>query len=133
MGEALAEAAIPREELYITTKFDNFYQNETSVERTFQLSLQNLGVSYVDLLLIHFPQFAKPVEPVWKEFEGLVRRGLVKSVGVSNYNSTDLQEILDLPGLKIKPAVNQIRYHPYSEHLPRLTFCHTPHLAPPLT
>jgi diketogulonate reductase-like aldo/keto reductase len=118
VGEALAEASIPREELYVTTKFDNFYQNETFVERTFQLSLNNLGVDYVDLLLIHFPQFAKPVGPVWREFEGLVERGLVRSIGVSNYNSSDLQEILDLPRLKIKPAVNQIKYHPYSKLLP---------------
>ena len=73
-------------------------------------------MDYVDLLLIHFPQFAKPVEPVWREFEGLVERGLVRTIGVSNYNDTDLSEILQLPGLKVKPAVNQIKYHPYSKH-----------------
>jgi len=118
VGEALAQAGIAREELFITTKFDNIFNNETSVERTFQLSLDKLGLDYVDLYLIHFPQFARPAAPVWREFEALVERGLVRSIGLSNYNQTDLQEILDLPGLKVKPAVNQIRYHPYSTPRP---------------
>lgn len=114
VGEALARSGIPRDELYITTKFDDFFHNETNVERTFQESLAKLGLDYVDALLIHFPQFAKPVGPVWREFEGLVERGLVRTIGVSNFNQTDLQDILDLEGLKTKPAINQIRYHPYS-------------------
>lgn len=82
------------------------------METEFQASLEKLGVSYVDLYLIHFPSVGKPAHEIWPAMESLVERGLAKSIGVSNYNETDLEGMLAIA--KIKPAVNQIRFHPYN-------------------
>ncbi|KAI5476586.1 hypothetical protein MNV49_007473 [Pseudohyphozyma bogoriensis] len=111
VGKAIKQSGIPREELYITTKFDNL--DGEDVETEFQKSLDKLGVTYVDLYLIHFPQFAQPsLSAVWKTFESLVSRKLVRSIGISNYNAAQLAELLLIA--RIPPAVNQIRYHPYN-------------------
>ncbi|KAL7408938.1 oxidoreductase [Mrakia frigida] len=110
VGEALKIAKVPREELYITTKYDG-----GDVRTEFELSLKKLGVDYVDLYLIHFPKFADAgggIKTVWREFERLREEGLAKSIGVSNYGVIELTELLLLA--KIKPAVNQIRYHAYN-------------------
>lgn len=76
-------------------------------------SLQ-LGVAYVDLLLIHFP-FVAAHDPagVWASFESLHSRNLVRSIGVSNYDYKSLKALLALPDRTVTPAINQIKYHPY--------------------
>ncbi|KAL8284053.1 hypothetical protein RQP46_005166 [Phenoliferia psychrophenolica] len=113
VGEAMRLEGIPREELYITTKYDYLDSEDVKVE--FQKSLTKLGVSYIDLYLIHFPQFAPDPAKVWSAFESLVERNLVRSIGVSNYEVANLTVILSFA--KIKPAVNQIRFHPYNQLL----------------
>ncbi|KAK4701514.1 hypothetical protein P7C70_g4717, partial [Phenoliferia sp. Uapishka_3] len=111
VGEAIRLEGIPREELYITTKYD--YLDEEDVEVEFQKSLKKLGVTYIDLYLIHFPKFVPDPLKVWRAFESLVAQGLVRSIGVSNYDVATLSVIIALA--EIKPSVNQIRYHPYNQ------------------
>lgn len=71
------------------------------------ISINQLGVSYIDLYLIHHPRLARPDIPTaWAEMEGLKNAGLVKSIGVSNFGVEELQTLLQ--SAKIIPAVNQV-------------------------
>ncbi|KAM0754513.1 Aldo/keto reductase [Meredithblackwellia eburnea MCA 4105] len=110
VGEAIRQSGIPRDQLYITTKYD--FLNGETVEVEVQKSLQKLGIDYIDLYLIHFPRVAVDPLTTWRSFESLVTSGTVRSIGVSNYGVEDLNTVLQLA--EIKPAVNQIRYHLYN-------------------
>lgn len=77
--------------------------------------MKKLGVDYIDLYLIHFPLgfYAEPRKPLhilWAEMEALVEKGLVKSIGVSNFNTQLIWDLLTY--CKIKPVVNQIELNP---------------------
>jgi diketogulonate reductase-like aldo/keto reductase len=118
---------VPRSELFITTKYDRLDDYDVFTE--FHLELAKLGTGYVDLLLIHAPPKGQPANEVWRAFEALVEQGYVRSIGVSNYNQAQIQEITDLPA-RIKPAVNQIHVEPYSQFVP-CALCATGHFASP--
>lgn len=115
LGKAIKEAGVPREKLYVTTKI-----NGTKVQNTqaaFELSLQKLGLDYVDQYLIHAPFFAKTPEDLqtkWAELEAIQASGKAKTIGVSNFLQDDLEAILKTA--KVIPAINQIEYHPYLQH-----------------
>nr|KAF6500853.1 hypothetical protein HJG59_007888 [Molossus molossus] len=97
------------------------------VQTGLEISLRKLQLSYVDLFLIHFPAALKPGEEffpkdtdgktifdtvdicaTWEALEKCEEAGLAKSIGVSNFNSKQLQKILNKPGLKYKPVCNQV-------------------------
>lgn len=107
-----------RSKLFVTTKFSGGV-----IRDEFNKGLKALGTGYIDLYLIHFPRFTPDFGAAWKEFEKIHEEGLAKSIGVSNFNLQQLQEIIK--DAKVKPAVNQIRFHPYNlhEHLELLEFC----------
>jgi len=108
VGEAIRESGLSRKELYVTTKYSS-----GQIQKTARESLVQLGLQYVDLYLIHFPSSVESdFEGAWKEFEKIKEHGLARSIGVSNFNLEQLQTILKFA--KIKPAVNQIRFHPYN-------------------
>ncbi|KAF8586934.1 Aldo/keto reductase [Ramaria rubella] len=118
VGVAIRESGLKREELYITTKYDG-----GDIREEIEKSLKKLGTSYVDLYLIHFPQFVEGrFESAWVEFEKIKADGLAKSIGVSNFNVQDLQLLLKTA--KIVPAVNQVNFNPYNynENLPLLEY-----------
>jgi len=109
-GVAIRESGLARNEIFITTKYSG--SNGLDIETSIQNSLRNLGVAYVDLYLIHSPRLAIPDIPTsWRKMEDIKNAGLAKSIGISNYKVGDI-EIL-LASAKIKPAVNQILFHPY--------------------
>ncbi|KAL8280809.1 hypothetical protein RQP46_006813 [Phenoliferia psychrophenolica] len=113
VGAALAESGVKRETLYITTKVGPGLKD---IPGTFQGQLKKLGVSYVDLLLIHWPyDFEKDGKPTneeaWRQIEAIKDAGLARSIGVSNYRISDLKRTLAIA--KHKPVVNQIEWHPY--------------------
>jgi len=112
-GEAIRLSGIPRDELYITTKYDAIDGKDASTEIV--TTLEQLGLDYVDSYLIHFPKAAAAgggIKKIWPQLEKIVEDGLAKSIGVSNYDTPELlQEIYDIA--KIKPAVNQILYNVY--------------------
>mmetsp|Transcript_40689 Transcript_40689/g.46783 ORF Transcript_40689/g.46783 Transcript_40689/m.46783 type:complete len:308 (+) Transcript_40689:64-987(+) len=128
IGEALSETIssgkVKREDLFITTKLWNDAHRADEVEKSCKKSLQDLQLQYIDLLLIHWPWSGSadwkdmsvnldyvPLSETWKAMEQLVDQGLVKSIGISNFN---VQLILDLICYaRIKPAVLQIEMHPY--------------------
>ncbi len=136
---ALSEGLCAREDLWITSKLWNTYHRPEHVEAACRKSLSDLGVEYLDLYLIHFPislQFvdfeeryppewfydpavAEPkmqIDPVplsdtWKAMEVLHTSGLAKNIGVCNYNSALLHDLMAYA--QIKPAMLQIESHPY--------------------
>jgi len=109
-GIAIRESGLAREDIFITTKYSGL--DGLDIPTSINNSLKNLGVSYVDLYLIHHPRLAVPDIPTaWKEMEVLKENGLVKSIGVSNFGVVELEVLLG--SAKIKPAANQILLHPY--------------------
>ncbi len=109
LGTALSSCKIPREELFITTKIWNNAQRIGNIESAFSRSLERLGLSYVDLYLIHWPVPGCYLD-TWMVLEDILRSGRAKAIGVSNFNEYQLDEILEHGS--IVPAVNQIEYHP---------------------
>ncbi|GFG64152.1 putative oxidoreductase [Mycobacterium kubicae] len=110
-GRAVAESGIPREELYVVTKLWNTDQGYDSTLRAFDASMQRLGLDYLDLYLIHWPQprLNKFVD-TFKAFAHLRDQGRIGSIGVSNFEPEHLTVLIDATG--IVPAVNQIELHP---------------------
>ncbi|KAJ7085248.1 Aldo/keto reductase [Mycena belliarum] len=120
-GTAIRESGLERKEIWITTKYSGL--DGLDIKTSIQNSLKNLGVSYVDLYLIHHPRLAVPDIPTaWKQMEEIQAQGLVKSIGVSNFEVNDLAILL--ASAKVKPAANQILLHPYvyARQLPILEY-----------
>ncbi|THH11990.1 hypothetical protein EW145_g299 [Phellinidium pouzarii] len=112
VGAAIDASGIDRDKLFVTTKLTMIPAGET-VEDTLRASLRKLRLDYVDLFLIHIPSHHKEreggIKQVWRELIDTKKKGLVKSIGVSNFSKAQLEEIISL-GLE-KPVVNQIEYH----------------------
>jgi len=120
IGKALKETGIDRSKVYVTTK----YGGKGDYRETLETSLKKLDLDYVDLYLIHSPTFFinGDFEGGWKALEKIKEDGLAKSIGVSNFNVQQLERVVK--AAKIKPAVNQISYHPYNnaEHAALLEY-----------
>ncbi|KZV91546.1 Aldo/keto reductase [Exidia glandulosa HHB12029] len=110
VGLALSQAGVARKDLYVTTKY-----RSGDIKAALQSSLKKLGLKYVDLYLIHTPTAVKDIPAAWKVLESFVDAGLVKSIGVSNFEVEHLEQVLRVA--RIKPVANQIRLHPYNWHL----------------
>jgi 2,5-diketo-D-gluconate reductase A len=111
VGRAIAASGIPRAELFVTSKLANADQGITSSQEACKVSLERLGLDYLDLYLIHWPaaQLGKYVD----SFGGLIQlRGddYVRSIGVCNFTEEHLTTVIDLTF--VTPAVNQIELHP---------------------
>lgn len=109
-GVALKETELSRSDVFVTTKYSG--TNGLDIPTSIKNSVNSLGVSYVDLYLVHSPRLAVPDIPTcWAQMEKVKEDGLAKSIGISNFGVQDM-EIL-LASAKVKPAVNQILLHPY--------------------
>jgi len=120
VGTAIKKSGIPREELFITTKIWNEVQRTGDVEIAFKESLTNLGTDYLDLYLIHWPVKGRFVE-TWLTFEKLYKGGLIKAIGISNFNEHHIEDIKKV--WSIVPAVNQIELHPRLTQKPLVNYC----------
>lgn len=109
VGQAIRECGVPRDELFITTKLWNGDQGYESALKAFEVSRKKLGLDVVDLYLIHWPVAGK-YRDSWKALVHLQKEGLVKSIGVSNFQPHHLQDIIDDTG--VVPAVDQVEFHP---------------------
>jgi len=121
VGRAIKASGIPRDELFITTKLWNSDQGTQSAFDAIDLSLEKLGLSHVDLYLIHWPRpdLDKYVES-WKALEQIRADRKATSIGVSNFHVAHLERIL--AETDTVPAVNQIELHPGLAQLPIRTF-----------
>ncbi|ERN09547.1 hypothetical protein AMTRI_Chr09g13260 [Amborella trichopoda] len=147
VGQALSEAfngAIPglkRMDVFLTSKFYCTTTAHRRIENSVRVSLKSFGTSYLDLYLVHWPessaigdatdppskagiedrQFSRRLEPIWKAMEGLVEMGLVRAIGVSNFNVKQIEDLLHFA--KIVPAVNQVELHPFWRQDDLVKFC----------
>ncbi|MFF8770324.1 aldo/keto reductase [Kitasatospora sp. NPDC015120] len=111
VGRALAEAGVPREDLFITTKLWNADQGYDETLRAFDASLAKLGLETLDLYLIHWPTPARDLYlDSWRAIERLAAEGRIRAAGVSNFQPAHLQRLLD--NSELVPAVNQVELHP---------------------
>ena len=113
VGQAVRESSLDRADIFVTSKLNNQFHHPDHVRRAFQGTLDTLDIGYVDLFLIHWPLPHSDVDylDTWKAMEGLLDGGLVRAIGVSNFQVAHLQRIID--GASVVPAVNQIELHPY--------------------
>ena len=123
VGDALAKNIVPREDLFITTKVWNADQGYDQTIAAYNDSLEKLGLSYVDLYLIHWPtpKYDTYIE-TYKALEKLYRDGKVKAIGVCNFDIEHLERIME--ECEVIPTVNQVEYHPYLQQKELREFCH---------
>ncbi|MCI4010770.1 aldo/keto reductase [Brevibacterium sp. ZH18] len=112
VGQAITDASVDRDDLVVTSKIPGRHHGFDEAIASTEESLARLGLDYLDLHIIHWPNpsVGKYVE-TWRGLIELRERGLVKSIGVSNFTQEMLQELIDETG--VTPAVNQIELHPY--------------------
>lgn len=110
VGEGIRRSGIEREQVFITTKFNRQWHSVDGVRKAFEQSAARLGVDYIDLLLVHWPNPEQNgyVDAV-KGLAALREEGLLRAIGVSNFKPDHLQRVLD-EGLV--PDVNQIQLDP---------------------
>jgi len=132
LNQWINSGKLKREELFITTKLPIRGIHRDRVEKYMKLSLDNLGLDYVDLYLAHFPigiadkDGVIEYEPhdhkgLWQSMEKQVEAGRTKTIGVSNFNTSQMDNLLKLA--KIKPACNQIELHVFLQQPELVKFC----------
>ena len=109
VGEAVKESGIARKEIWITTKLWPSEYGEGVTSQAIDKMLKRLDTDYIDLLLLH--QQIGDYLGAWKDMEKAVKDGRVKSIGLSNFESHRLEEVLDKA--TIYPSVLQVECHPY--------------------
>ncbi|KAK0245412.1 reductase AKOR2 [Armillaria nabsnona] len=140
LGEAIRRSGVPREQFFICTKFP--WNHHGRIVESFNESLENLGMDYVDLFLMHWPQYVVyekdnflPKHPdgtlrvteernfsqSWEVMEKLLETGKCKAIGVSNFSIKTLEKLFKTA--KIIPAVNQIELHPYLVQEELVQYC----------
>ena len=108
VGAAIGRSRIPREEIFVTTKW---LPTVRSPGHELERSLERLGMGYVDLYLIHWPVPLRAGRRGWQDLEELADRGLARAIGVSNYGDDRLAKTV--ANARRKPAVNQVHFSPF--------------------
>ena len=116
VGQGLRESGVPREEIFLTTKF---YPAQKDPVAEAERSLRRLGVDYVDLYLVHWPQGGPTW--AWPGMERAHELGYARSIGVSNFGVADLGALL--PTATVAPAVDQVQFSPYEYRKALLDAC----------
>jgi diketogulonate reductase-like aldo/keto reductase len=117
VGEGIKASGVSREDIFVTTKHWVTMRGYEKATEAIDISLENLGLDYLDLYLIHWPCVEK-VSPDWKEinastwkaFEDAYKAGKIRAIGVSNFQKKHYDALVE--GCEIKPMVNQIEFHP---------------------
>lgn len=120
VGQAVRESGMPREEIFVTTKLHGSDHGYEPALKAGRKSLDELGLDYIDLYLIHWPATRKRLE-TWRALMQLKEEGVCRSIGVSNYSTSQVQELLD--EFHVSPVVNQVEFHPASFPHELLRYC----------
>lgn len=138
----IADGTVKREDIFYTGKLWSTSHTPERVRPALEHSLKDLQLDYMDLFLIHSTLEFKPgdnplpkdengkliyhntdIRDTWKAMEACKDAGLVRSIGVSNFNRSQLELILNMPGLKYKPVCNQVECHIFLNQSKLLAFC----------
>ena len=122
LGDALKFNQIPRDEIFLISKVDNSNQWYQPTLDSLQESLKKLQTSYLDSFLIHWPgQNKERMLSTWQAMEHALEQGLVRSIGICNFEVSQLEFLLD--HCKIAPMINQIEHNPLMHDEALLSFC----------
>lgn len=146
IAEKIADKTIKRENIFVTSKLWNTYHRKEKVIECCKRSLKDLNLEYLDLYLIHWPIAYKEGSELfpkndkgemltenidftetWKGMEECQEKGLVKSIGLSNFNSEQIKKVLNI--CKIKPVMLQVECHPYLNQNKLIEFCKSHDIA----
>ena len=116
VGRALRESGIPRDEVFITTKFQ---PDRRDPLRESARSIEQLGVDYVDLYLVHWPRGG--ATRAWPGMEAARARSYARAIGVSNFDADELDRVLD--GASVAPVVDQVQFNPSAHRTALLDAC----------
>jgi diketogulonate reductase-like aldo/keto reductase len=116
VGRALRDSGVPREEVFLTTKF---YPGHSDPAAEAERSLRRLGVDQLDLYIIHWPQ--KGPTWAWPGMEQARRRGHARSIGVSNFSVGELEQVSAVAS--IQPVVDQVQFSPFEYRRALLAAC----------
>ena len=114
VGEAIRNSGIDREEIFVTSKLNNSNHEPDDARESFDKTLSDLGLDYVDLFLIHWPlptQYDGDFVSTWQTMEEFKNDGRARSIGVSNFQPDHLDQLASETDMV--PAINQIEVHPY--------------------
>jgi 2,5-diketo-D-gluconate reductase A len=124
VGEAIAKSGLDRADVFVTSKLSNDAHLPDDARAAFDLSLEELGLDYLDLFLIHWPlptRYDGDFVSTWRTLEEFYRAGRARSIGVSNFQPQHIRRLH--AEAEVPPAVNQIEVHPYLTQDDVRAFC----------
>lgn len=119
VGKGIAQSGVDRKDIFLVTKLWNDDHGYEETINAFNKSIKKLGVDYLDLYLIHWPN--KLNSETWRAFEDLYKEGKVRAIGVCNFKIGHLDELKKIA--KIMPMVNQIEIHPCKTQKDIIEYC----------
>ncbi|WP_254530897.1 aldo/keto reductase [Natrinema gelatinilyticum] len=121
VGRAIAESEVDRDDVFVVTKVHPSNAARSAVHESTRASLERLGLQTVDLLLLHGPSDAAPLEETIDAMNRLQHEGLVEHIGISNFGVDGLEEAMAHSETPI--VTNQVKYHPYHQPRDLLRYC----------
>lgn len=127
LGNALKDSKVNRQDVFLMTKIGNRQQDKFCVRQAFENSLKLLNTDYIDIYLIHWPQPETFID-TYKQMEKLYVEGMVKAIGVCNFNKHHLENLMRRT--EIVPAINQFEIHPLFTQDTLVNYCYAYDIRP---